>query len=458
MKSVAANTVQHWRIRRAILAGMILWFLGCSPNTSNQRIHLVVSGDTSGWITPCGCAVNQSGGLERRATLVDSFGPKERVVYLDAGGSAAGNSEYQQLKLKSILIGDGLMGIEAHNIGAPETGLSPDVLIQVAKDSKIKLVSANLEPASGPAASIPSHQLIERKGIKILVTGVIDPRLLKNEQWKARDAAACLLPIIKQHKADVVLVLAYMDEPRLRALAESVPEVDFIVGGPTGQMLPPSSVGSVRIMSATNKGKFLACIELQREGIRWKEVKSGPKEVSSTLTQDKIQTKNMEQFLVSLGEKDFAASETGLAPHKALNRTSVDNYEIAGSASCMSCHQDDNQIWHVSKHAHAWQTLVEKRSQVDPSCQQCHTTGYGLSGGFSQVATSSLLVNVGCESCHGPSKAHVLSPKIKTTYLAKEQCIRCHDHENSPEFAYPSYWAKVAHGQKTEIPQPELPH
>jgi len=55
--------------------------------------------------------------------------------------------------------------------------------------------------------------------------------------------------------------------------------------------------------------------------------------------------------------------------------------------------------------------------------------------------------NVGCESCHGPSLSHVNDPKIRTPYLAREQCIRCHDHENSPECAFPAYWGKVQHGK-----------
>jgi hypothetical protein len=96
--------------------------------------------------------------------------------------------------------------------------------------------------------------------------------------------------------------------------------------------------------------------------------------------------------------------------------------------------------------------LVEKGAHVDPYCQQCHTTGYGHDAGFVSVSVSPHLVHVGCENCHGPSSAHVANPKVKTPVHSSEQCIRCHDHENSPEFAYNVYWPKILHGrQQAEI-------
>ncbi len=426
-----------------------LWMLGCGASTSSH-LHIVVSGDTAGWITPCGCTANQSGGLERRASLIKTFGPIDRVVYLDVGGSAAGKSEYQQVKLKSILQGDQLMGLEVHNIGAPETQLSPESLVGIGKLARTQWLSANLQMvgADGPTQNaIASHRVVVRQGARILVIGVIDPSLVKNPSWKARDASSSVLTVLQNVQADIRIVLAYMDEPALRALAESLPEVDYVVGGPTGQMLAPSRVGPVEVMSATNKGKFLAKIELQKVDKGWKSVQLGAVEVKSSLPRDAVQSKNLDSFLSTLADRDFPAQETGLLTSQSTNIPNQHDYQIAGSHTCMACHRQEDQTWHSSKHSHAWQTLVDKRSQVDPSCQQCHTTGYGIAGGFVQVATSTPFVNVGCESCHGPSQSHALNPKVKTTYLSREQCVRCHDHENSPEFDYARYWSKIAHGR-----------
>ena len=60
------------------------------------------------------------------------------------------------------------------------------------------------------------------------------------------------------------------------------------------------------------------------------------------------------------------------------------------------------------------------------------------------------LREVGCENCHGPSREHVREPKIHTGYFAQaaNQCIACHDRENSPQFEFDAYWAKIRHGKE----------
>ena len=55
-------------------------------------------------------------------------------------------------------------------------------------------------------------------------------------------------------------------------------------------------------------------------------------------------------------------------------------------------------------------------------------------------------IDVGCESCHGPSSKHVADENVKTPWLAADSCLACHDHENSPHFEYDSYWQQVEHG------------
>lgn len=121
---------------------------------------------------------------------------------------------------------------------------------------------------------------------------------------------------------------------------------------------------------------------------------------------------------------------------------------LAGSLACQSCHEDDFEIWHDSPHAHAWATLEKVGAHVDASCQRCHTTGFGLAGGFFRRAdeTSMRRLDVGCESCHGPSSEHVADTTNRTPWQAADSCLVCHDHENSPQFQYESYWAQVAHG------------
>src|SRR5215471_1064329 len=77
---------------------------------------LVVSGDTAGWIVPCGCTANQSGGLLRRGTYVGRLRERAEVLVADAGGAPGGTSAYQRVKFEAILQGEQAMGAVAHNL------------------------------------------------------------------------------------------------------------------------------------------------------------------------------------------------------------------------------------------------------------------------------------------------------------------------------------------------------
>ena len=90
----------------------------------------------------------------------------------------------------------------------------------------------------------------------------------------------------------------------------------------------------------------------------------------------------------------------------------------------------------TTPHAFALQTLERKGRETDPACLRCHSTGFDSPGGTRNVATAAKFFNdVGCESCHGPSSAHVRAQnKTGTKRMVPEGvCIECHTKEQSPE-------------------------
>src|SRR4051794_9170322 len=103
---------------------LLLVIVGGRPNGQRNGASLpltvLASGDTTGWIVPCGCTSNQSGGLPRRGTYVAGLAATHQVLLVDAGGAAADNSAYDRAKLEAILAGELAMGLVAHNIGAAE--------------------------------------------------------------------------------------------------------------------------------------------------------------------------------------------------------------------------------------------------------------------------------------------------------------------------------------------------
>jgi hypothetical protein len=282
-------------------------------------------------------------------------------------------------------------------------------------------------------------------GTRIGMTGVVSKRFAV-DGMSVDDPREAVLQVVAANKGryDTLVVLAYLPEEELTPFASSLPEADIVVGGPTGQSIAPRQIGPTLLASATNKGKFLVQLEAAPEALRrWS---GGVIELGTAFADDAKQQANLIAYLERLTRQDFTAGESGFAP--ALPAGLPAGYRIAGSASCQSCHQADCNQWAQSKHAHAWDSLAARGFHVDSYCQQCHTTGYGLPGGFESAARSAAFRGVGCESCHGPSEAHVRDPKQRTPFAARDQCVRCHDHENSPTFDYALYWERIRHGTK----------
>jgi hypothetical protein len=450
--TVDFDTVQFIPVsrRRPVLwtaLGSLCAVTGCGgPSASDgpKPFEVVVTADTAGWIVPCGCTSNQSGGMPRRGTLVAEARARGETLVVDAGGAAAGTSRYDRLKFAAILRGEAALGSAAHNLGASEAALGADELRRLARETGAPFVSANLRDGGGEAIASAVRTAVVG-GRRVAITGVISPSLVPAGLKASPPHDAVLAATADlEPRPDVVVVLAYLPENELTALATLLPEVDVVVGGPTGQSTAPRKLGPATVLSVTNKGKFVAELKFAADR-RTPEVEIV--ELSERFADDERQTANVRTFYDELRRLDLKAAETSFAPRAPAAADGA--FRLAGSEACRDCHAEETRIAEASAHGHAWKTLVDRGgSEVDAYCQQCHTTAFGRAGGFSSATTTPLLVNVGCESCHGPSARHAADPKIASGFgrSASQQCTTCHDRENSPGFEYEAYWKKIAHG------------
>src|SRR5688572_10911997 len=160
------------------------------------RFTLVVSADTAGWITPCGCASNQSGGMLRRGTYLEQVrqrggGSSGDVLYADAGGAAGGTSDYHKVKFEAILAGEAKLRLAAHNIGKSEAALGTAYLREVAARTKAPLVSANVRDAAGQPLA-PLAQVAAAGNRRVAFVGVMSPRFATRELQVAEPRQAVI--------------------------------------------------------------------------------------------------------------------------------------------------------------------------------------------------------------------------------------------------------------------------
>jgi len=144
------------------------------------------------------------------------------------------------------------------------------------------------------------------------------------------------------------------------------------------------------------------------------------------------------------GGDPVSPSAAPLPPFLGVDRSTA---RYTGAAACSGCHVQEYAAWSSSPHARTQDVLEGTNRQHDPSCLRCHTTGFGHPGGFGSGGDRAALVHVGCESCHGPGSDHLVTPAQGYGDLPSgfPACVACHTHDNSPEFAWDSYWALVQH-------------
>lgn len=161
-----------------------------------------------------------------------------------------------------------------------------------------------------------------------------------------------------------------------------------------------------------------------------------------TKADDEGLSKDMEAVVA----KFRGASSQKMQSLVAERELNLKDSKFAGVSACVPCHSKAVEIWNTTKHAHAFQTILDKNRTSDPECVSCHVVGFSEKGGFVSQEKSPHLNNVQCESCHGPRKDHVANPGGKSErMMAKKTCIGCHTPPHSPGFDAKKYWEIIKH-------------
>lgn len=157
-------------------------------------------------------------------------------------------------------------------------------------------------------------------------------------------------------------------------------------------------------------------------------------------------------------EAQLRAPEPPVIPLKQVLGEQVFNeamasgkYSFATNFKCRLCHRDFFLGRKQDVHDHAFAKLRESGHGEEEQCLGCHTTGFGVNGGFKSPTLSPQLANVQCEGCHGPGSEHIRR-NARGGFLAgtdrpdrlKQMCLSCHNERWGRAFddfdaAYNSY-------------------
>ncbi len=439
---------------------------------------LLVSGQTFGYLSPCGCSRPQLGGLERRYNLVQSL--KEKgwdVIGLDVGevAPAPGKllAEQGLKKYAYALKAMKEMGYVAVGLGKTEFQndlmqllgqftvnnpnerpilLAGNLVGGVARDpkDKTKITKATVReeyfkvPGSRPM--VEDIEIVRDRGVSVGVMGLIGPTVAKSvvevdasyDVEANSDRLPAMLKKLKADKANPELkVLLYQGTTfEAKQIAQAHPEIQLIVcSSDESEALPPVlSVGfpeknpTAQIVQVGHKGQHVGLVGVFKTekglDLRYQLVPLG----EELLTPEKPAELAASHKLLQLLEKytgevkaddllSLSVKKRGQHAAQVLNM--ADDLKYIGAEACAKCHANEFKKWSETKHSHAYEALekLAKRPgqrQFDPECVTCHTTGFEYSTGFESAAKTKNLLNNGCENCHGPGSGHAAKPTDAT--------------------------------------------
>jgi hypothetical protein len=454
------------------------------------KAAIAITGMERGYIEPCGCAGLEwmKGGMSRRYSLFKELRENRGwpLVALDLGGMAHGRNAEAEIKFRTLAESKSAkkMGYAAIGFGAEDLMLSPSELVLAAGEADGKpspFISANVGLFGFNQHVTQTSRVVEAGGTRVGVTAILGKQFMKEVEKALTDksqiemidpetALKKIVPDLKRN-SDYMVLLANATREEAVELARKFPEFDAVVASDDSDMpldrMERVDKSKTLLITVGRKGMYVVVLGLyddKDEPVRYQRV---------ALDSRFPPSKEMKQLMANFQEqlKAMGFKELGLRP--VPHPLAEQNGRFVGSKKCESCHEKSYEIWKKSGHSKAYETLVDldPPRQFDPECVSCHVVGWHPTkffpyvGGFMSAKETPRMLNVGCEDCHGPGENHVraelgsneeLQKRYRKAVVItkeqskKEQCISCHDGDNSPDFNFDLYWPLVEHYERAE--------
>lgn len=469
-----------------------------------REAELYFSTEVSGYVEPCGCTSDPLGGVPRLAATLRASRRAHGLV--DAGNLLFSATEVDEASREQHLLKARILsrvyrelGAVALNLGHADLIGGLELLKELQREGAFPLVSANVRPVGQGVPSVARSFVRELGGIRFGLTGVARP-----ETFSGSDLVTAIeytpvlrseLSRLREQGAEILVLLAHVEEADARELAKLLPELDLIVRAPgspiTQAPRAPFREGPVVIAEAGSQGQHIGRLTVRLGPVRepgplpfddagygrQREVELTERKLAALrrdlegrggeeTAERRAQVQKLEARLRALEGPSPALPGPSLrvelvplnravvgdpkveellstyyARLKELNRDKgdltpcqpvADQPVFVGSERCQECHEEAYAFWKKTKHAVAWATLEDANKHFDLTCIGCHTVGYRQPGGFCRISDVAQLKDVGCEMCHGPGSVHAQDQDASSIKLTTTEAT-CAGYCHVPE-------------------------
>jgi 2',3'-cyclic-nucleotide 2'-phosphodiesterase (5'-nucleotidase family) len=253
---------------------------GCGEKSSDTgkvesaSVTIIFSSDMLGKIRSCGCTVEDSGGLGRRATYTEGVrGGSREVLVLDAGDDFSLDLSYTQKEAELTMESFSLIGVDVFTPGEIEFMFGLPFLKAMADNAGFEFIAANIvDPSTGLPVFGKQYTVITLMGgLRVAVTGVLDetimfPAYIDRSGFSVEPAEKTLrevIPLMKKD-ADFLVLLSHMGVDRTKDLLGRVKDFDVVVTGHGRPLMKESEkVGKTLLLATGGLGQYLGRVDLE---------------------------------------------------------------------------------------------------------------------------------------------------------------------------------------------------
>ena len=483
------------RFRDSVVTGLLplpvdsIWSLialetnpSIAPGPPQRWLSFAYTGRTDGFLENCGCKVNQSGGVARRASALTRFRRKyPDALVLDAGDAFLRPQQQSGLDPLSAaeqgLVAEVLAAnrYDALAIGLTELTFGHERFRELTGPLRLPYVATNLGARDGRLAH--GSRSFSRAGLDIAVLGLFERPLPAGALSQYFEEAAESLKVedaVERARAeldglakspDLLIALGNLTPHSIRRLVARCPELDLVISTEFNALLGPAKGGEapgarqerpgfcgqtlVLYTRATRYGVSTARLGVDAQG-RIARAELADVWLADSIPDDRRVRAMLDRFYARTAS---AAGRAAKVPRLFAEDRERQEGRYVGAETCRGCHSSEHAQWQSTSHADAYKTLLESRRHSNPRCVACHVVGFGTRQGFQFGSPDESLANVQCEVCHGPGGSHVTDPRPGTirARVPESVCLECHTPEHSDNFVYREKLPRVLHRPAADL-------
>ncbi|MBN1886077.1 MAG: hypothetical protein JW876_11230 [Candidatus Krumholzibacteriota bacterium] len=250
---------------------------GKETETRGAELSVIFGSDLLGKIRSCGCALEDMGGLGRRATYIEEVrNSVDNLLVVDAGDAFSLDLAFSRDEAALLFESYDLMGTDVMTPGELEFIFGVDYLLELGGRVGFDLVAANVvDPSTGePLLGPPWTVRTLEGGLRVAITGVLDdsirfPGYIDTSGFEVRPVRETLdelLPAMRR-EADFLILLCHTGLDRARDIVAVTPGFDIVVIGHGKPVIKKREIEGETIMLATGgQGQYVGRIDLVIDG------------------------------------------------------------------------------------------------------------------------------------------------------------------------------------------------